>query len=65
MEKEFLVKPIGIKYICDTCNEGEMIPTGENNWLTNPPNFNHKCNKCGKELLLSDKYPIIRYKEID
>lgn len=64
MEKEFLLKPIGIKYICDNCNEGEMMPIGENSWLSNPPKFNHKCNKCGSEKLLNEKYPIIRYKTI-
>lgn len=64
MEKEFLIQPICIKYICDTCNEGEMLPTGENYWLSNPQKINHKCNKCGKEMMLNDKYPIIRYKDI-
>ncbi|MED2129060.1 hypothetical protein P4V88_26680 [Bacillus thuringiensis] len=29
MEQRFEVKPIGVKYICDSCEEGEMIYTGE------------------------------------
>lgn len=65
MEKEFPITPIAVKYICDNCKEGEMIPTGENIYLTEPMQFKHKCNKCGEEIILHEKYPVIRYKSID
>lgn len=29
MEKEFEVHPVLARYICDSCEEGEMLPTGE------------------------------------
>ncbi|NRT90081.1 hypothetical protein DE167_000077 [Clostridium beijerinckii] len=32
MEKEFTVKPVGVKYICDCCNEGEIMTIRENQW---------------------------------
>lgn len=28
MENEFSVKPVGVKFICYCCNEGEMMPKG-------------------------------------
>lgn len=62
MEKEYFVIPVGVKYICNFCGGGEMIPTNKNNWSVDPPNFEHKCNNCGKEILLNEKYPTIRYK---
>lgn len=65
MEKEFLVKPIAIKYICNFCKEGEMEPTGENDWSLDIPKFKHRCNKCGEELFLDKKYPQIKYKLIN
>ncbi|MBM7835701.1 hypothetical protein [Clostridium sardiniense] len=65
MEKETLVKSILVKYICDYCNEGNVIPTGENYWEYNPPKFEHKCTKCGKRILLNDKYPLIRYRSLE
>lgn len=65
MEKEFTVKPIGVKYICDYCKVGEMISTGNNNWSSNPPKLEHKCNHCGTKILLNEKYPLIRYKTIN
>ncbi|MCR1952884.1 hypothetical protein NSA50_17930 [Clostridium sp. DSM 100503] len=65
MEKEFLVKTVAVKYICDSCHNGELIATGENNWMFNPPQFTHKCNKCGSKVILSDRYPIIKYRNID
>ncbi|EGT0683314.1 hypothetical protein IZT14_001706 [Clostridium perfringens] len=61
MEKEFCVKPVLVKYMCDFCNEGEMIPNSKNYWSLDPPKFEHKCNKCGKKIILDEKYPIMRY----
>lgn len=60
MEKRFEVKPYGVEYTCDSCEEGEMLPTGKAFW-SDPPKFEHKCNKCGNTLSLLEKYPVIRY----
>lgn len=62
MEKEFAIKTVGIKYICNCCKVGEMTPTGNNDWKCNPPKFEHKCNYCGAKIFLSEKYPLVRYK---
>ncbi|MEH7457717.1 hypothetical protein V7183_10890 [Bacillus sp. JJ1127] len=64
MEQHFEVKPIGVKYICDTCQKGEMLPTGNNNFMVNTPQFEHKCNNCGTKIKLTDKYPLIRYQQL-
>lgn len=60
MEETFAVKPVGVKYICDSCRKGEMLPTGKNYW-SNPPQFEHECNQCGGKINLEEKYPLIRY----
>lgn len=64
MEEKFLVKPVGVKYICDSCKVGEMLPTGNNNWSSNPPKFEHKCTHCYTKVLLNEKYPLIRYENM-
>ncbi|MGE1060813.1 hypothetical protein [Bacillus sp. GMa5/1] len=60
LKKLFEVKPYGVKYICDSCEEGEMLPTGKAYW-SDPPKFEHACNQCSAKLSLSEKYPVIRY----
>ncbi|PFR59003.1 hypothetical protein COK36_20065 [Bacillus cereus] len=62
MEQRFEVKPIGVKYICDSCEEGEMIYTGEMLFF-NPPTFKHTCNNCDSNQNFIEKYPLIRYQE--
>jgi len=60
MEKELDIKPIGIKMFCDKCKKGEMLPNG-NMLLSDPPQWEHKCNKCGHEENYKYKYPRIRW----
>jgi hypothetical protein len=66
-ERFFDVHPVGVKYICEFCNEGEMkvdtedeerlyIPTDRNKFM-----IKHKCTKCGKTLLLPKSYPYIEW----
>ena len=64
MEEKFDVSPIGIRYICDSCNNGEMLPTGEMNMYENHATFIHKCKTCKNEKELMEKYPLIRYEQI-
>lgn len=62
MEKRTEVKTFLVKYICDGCNEGEMIPMGIM-LPSNPPEYKHACNKCGKEKNFKNKtYP---YKTVE
>jgi ssDNA-binding Zn-finger/Zn-ribbon topoisomerase 1 len=61
-EKLFNVRPIGVKYICEYCGEGEMIVDTSSiiiNNTTNPTMIRHKCNKCNGTLLLPKSYPYI------
>lgn len=65
MIKKCKVEPYAEKYICDNCRKGEMEPTGENVWLTDPPKFKHRCNICNEEIFLTEKHPVIKYRIID
>lgn len=59
MEKKIEVKTYQIDYICDTCNEGKMRPTGIS-FPTNPPQYPHVCDKCGAAQTFRNKiYPAI------
>lgn len=64
-EELFDVKPVGVKYICEFCNEGEMI--ADKTMIANPfeflksPLIAHKCTKCGKTLQLMENYPKIEW----
>ena len=52
-------------YICDVCNEGEMLPTGFV-LTSNPPKYPHRCNKCGTTMDVSGiKYPYISYEPVN
>lgn len=61
MENFYEVHPIGIKYICDICCKGDMLPTGRNEWSASPPAFEHVCNKCGQKANFTEKYSLIRF----
>lgn len=54
------VNPVEIDYACDTCHDGRMRPTGEA-YLTNPPRYLHRCNKCGAEQTFGVCYPYIQH----
>ena len=67
-EQLFGVRPIGVRYICEFCNEGEMryiTPT-----YIIAPNalgiklYKHQCSKCGKIMELPKMYPYIEWSEI-
>lgn len=66
-EEAFTLHPVGIRYRCEFCNEGEMIASSELETivLTDPPQLpylhKHVCNKCGKEMMLPHKYPYIEW----
>lgn len=53
-------KSVLVSYICDKCEEGEMLPTGYS-FTTNPPSYGHRCNKCGEIAYMRHTYPKIEY----
>ena len=59
-EELFKLTPIGVRYICEHCNEGEMK-------VVNPPEqnplsfFKHECSKCKGVLYLQKCYPYIEW----
>lgn len=62
-EIETEVKTYRIRLMCDECDGGEMKPTGI--CLTSiPPQYPHKCDKCGHEETVRGKtYPTIEHRE--
>lgn len=64
MEKQIEVKQVKVKYTCDNCGEGEMLPTGYV-LASCPPQYPHTCsNKCGYCKNFKKKYPSIEYVEV-
>ena len=61
-EERFEMKPYGVRYLCDC--DGEMLPTG-NILISNPPKFPHECEKCGKSVSLLERYPTVRWEEVE
>ncbi|PEE81755.1 hypothetical protein [Bacillus toyonensis] len=64
MEQKFAVKPVGVKYICDSCKLGEMVLTNNMKIFEKHIEYVHKCKSCGAERRLNDKYPLIRYEQV-
>lgn len=63
-ERAFPIKPVGIKYICEFCGEGEMKVSEDTRTFiltSNPPMITHVCTKCGKEMLLPKSYPYVEW----
>lgn len=54
------VKTYSITYHCSVCGIGEMLPTGIA-LLSSPPQYPHKCTKCGEEKTFRFKYPRTVY----
>ena len=66
-EHEFIFKPIpiGVGYICEFCNEGEMKydNTADPNTVMSGNMYPHKCTNCNKSMLLPKVYPYIEWKK--
>jgi len=63
-EKEFQVKPVLLRYLCDRAGcDGEVLYDQNAAVLTTqPPKYVHKCEKCGHEYQLTKAYPAVDYK---
>lgn len=64
-EEMFELKPIGIRYRCEFCNDGEMIASNSETLIVEygggPYMRTHTCNKCGKSMKLPKTYPYIEW----
>lgn len=62
-EEMFDISPVGIRYKCEICGEGEMIVDSSNPVIlaTKPALFPHICNKCGAKMSLPKSYPYIEW----
>lgn len=59
-EQTYELKPVGVRYVCDKCGEGEMQRNGI--VLTAyPPRYMHACSKCGHRQAFTEVYPSIRW----
>lgn len=64
MEQYIPVDTYLVKHFHDDCatkGGGEFLPTGMM-LASNPPQYPHKCNNCGKEQTFYKRYPFIDYK---
>ena len=59
-EQEWEVQTIKVQYVCDSCGNGHMVPTGLclNSF---PPKYPHTCNNCDQKQMFSERYPCMRY----
>ena len=68
-EEMFNLHPVGVRYICDFCNEGEMkVSTDQgDNMVTlgTTTMITHKCTKCNKKLHLPRSYPYVKFMNDD
>jgi hypothetical protein len=62
-EAVFKIRPVGVKYICEHCHEGEMKYSRNYVNFEIPKNnmFLHTCTVCGGELHLPKIYPYIEW----
>lgn len=62
-ERTFNVTPIGVKYICEFCNKGEMKYSPSDEVISSMSLLFHKCTNCGKAMMLPKMYPYIEWIE--
>lgn len=63
MEKLVEVKTVMVHQMCDNCENGEFLPTGEA-YMTYPAQYPHVCGGCGKKKTFDHTYPRIEYRKI-
>jgi hypothetical protein len=61
-EQEFEIRPVGVKYICDKCSEGEMLPEGEASLSDGRTLYPHSCSKCGHKEVFNERYKKLIWK---
>ena len=65
MEQDYAVVPVGKRYICDDCGQGEcvVVQGPHNNFITRGQDIKvrHECTACKKVIYLDNKYPLVVY----
>ena len=62
MKKTSEVKVRKVTIECEKCGV-EMFPTGVT-LMSDPPQYPHKCDKCGNTVNMMEIYPRIEYEKI-
>lgn len=62
-ETRFNITPVGIKYVCDECNKGEMVAVKDVGLLTYPIQYPHRCTVCDNTKNFFTTYPKIIWEE--
>jgi len=60
------MKPVVVRYKCEFCNDGEQVLVNDKPIIVplvnrSQPMKLHRCNKCGKEMMLPKVYPFITW----
>lgn len=63
MEREVDVKAVRVHQMCEECEDGELKATGVT-YMTSPPRYEHRCNKCNHKETFRKIYPAIEYREV-
>lgn len=64
MEKKIKVDTYIINFMCEKCKVGSMVSSGII-LTSDPPKYEHRCNKCGIKENYDIRYPDIRYERND
>ena len=64
MERVAEAKALIVEMICDECKEGKMAPDGIM-LFSDPPQYPHKCEKCGYKTNYLFRYPFHRLVPIE
>jgi len=64
-EKTFEVKPVLVEYFCDKAECGGEVLLDQNSAVltSHPPQYTHRCERCGEVYRFTKAYPIIDYKK--
>lgn len=65
MEMVAEAKVLIVEMVCDECGKGTMRPHGDDILSTYPPQYPHKCDKCGCEKTYHTYYPKFKYIPIE
>ena|ERR1700686_1881904 len=66
-ERRVEVRPFGVRYTCDACQQGEMLALGGTQAIVQEAGkvlIRHVCNVCRTMASFPEKYPTVRYEDI-
>lgn len=65
MEMVAEAKVLIVNQVCDKCGEGSMQRDGNEVYMSYPPLYPHKCDKCGYKANYNNSYPFQRIVPIE